>query len=680
MVSPHQNRKLVDLNSEQYNMVEFDLPNLDDQADSSGMNSLNLDDPFDDLLAPQVDITEAEFFDLVNQHPVAEDQRLNELPDYAAEVDSAWETDEPEDFTAILSPSQLLAKLKAEQEAEPEPQEEDWQESAPLGNHFSFGTAELDWHDVTVGEVSEPESESYTSFFDPAAMASLESPQPNSPAPPDMNNSFNFEDREDLEEEILFTTSIANSLPDLLEQPLSEPIDHTADEPMDAQDLPDLNYLSNDSAVAADLNYFEGFDQDFPNASEPDVEELPPLPPLPRVLPAATNISFNPPTQNPPSQPKSVVDPQEQDWLDSFDQMAESMEWEIGDTGMNVNRAPKESVKTPVKTKEENTACIPSPSVSPQPSQVKSASKNADLFNIPENDSMDWTALLDADTGFIQEIESIHAQKQPGNFAPPQPAPQLSPLSGSEARQIDAVPAKAQFKFDLDKYRKPLILAGSAIAAIGFMLITAPAIGRFALITGLKLGWLKNAEAQDLKKVDLSRGNLAGVNLSKADLRQANLAGANLTGANLMNADLRGTNLKSANLRGANLRGSKLELSKGKNPTQVPPRFLLMWQIVNQPRVGRSLPGANLDGFNLNSANLRNANLSGSRLTWVNFDNANLGGADLSGADLNGANFNRANLSGAVFFGAKWSKSQAPRTNATTTCPNGRKGPCTLVR
>ncbi|MDX1977250.1 MAG: pentapeptide repeat-containing protein [Pseudanabaenaceae cyanobacterium bins.68] len=673
MASPRQDRKLVELNPEQHSMAEFDLPNLDVQSNSS-----HADDPFDALLAPQIDITEAEFFDLVNQE--AADQRLDDLPDFAAELASAWDTDEPSDYTNILSPSQLLAKMKSEDENSPEPQN-DWQESAPLGNHFSFGTAELDWHDITVGEVAEPEPESYTSFFDPAAMASLEVPPSNSPTPA-MNSSFDFEDREDLEEEILFTTSIANALPDLFEQ--SAPLNHLSDDLPDpavsAHDLPQLTYPAIELAPPEEPNYFEGFEQEFVSAPEPAIEQLPPLPPLPQVTPVTQNTGFNQPAHQPqPSpvnQPKPAIDPQEQDWLDSFDQIAESMDWQ------ELSEASTPA-KTAVHAKEENTAFIPSTTKQPQAPKptTKPASKSDDLFNMGEHDSMNWTALLDADTGFIQEMESIHAQKQVGNTLGNQRSLQSSPPPLMvEAKPLAPVQAKAGFRFDFAQYKKPLILAGSAIAVTGLVITVAPPIGRFVMINALKVGWLKNAANQDLAKVDLSKGNLAGANLSKTDLRRANLAEANLTGANLANADLRGTNLKSANLRGANLRGSKLSLGNGKNATQIPPRFLLMWQIVNQPRAGRSLPGANLDGFNLNSANLRNANLIGSKLSWVNFDNANLGGADLSEADLNGANFNRANLSGAIFSNAKWSKSRVPRTNGATTCPNGRKGPCNLVR
>jgi uncharacterized protein YjbI with pentapeptide repeats len=78
------------------------------------------------------------------------------------------------------------------------------------------------------------------------------------------------------------------------------------------------------------------------------------------------------------------------------------------------------------------------------------------------------------------------------------------------------------------------------------------------------------------------------------------------------------------------------------------------------------LQNAQIIGVNLNRADLTGANLSGANLYRTTLHGAALKGAKFAGADLGGADLRDArdaNLAGA-------------RTNAQTTCPNGRSGPC----
>ncbi|WP_034936964.1 pentapeptide repeat-containing protein [Gloeocapsa sp. PCC 73106] len=64
--------------------------------------------------------------------------------------------------------------------------------------------------------------------------------------------------------------------------------------------------------------------------------------------------------------------------------------------------------------------------------------------------------------------------------------------------------------------------------------------------------------------------------------------------------------LGHANLVDANLGGTKLN-----DTTQIDAKWLLVWDILNNPTSNRDLKGANLVGANLGRADLRWANLEG---------------------------------------------------------------------
>ena len=78
------------------------------------------------------------------------------------------------------------------------------------------------------------------------------------------------------------------------------------------------------------------------------------------------------------------------------------------------------------------------------------------------------------------------------------------------------------------------------------------------------------------------------------------------------------------------------------------------------------LSGADLSGWTLPKTDLHGANLSGAKLYKATLTEANLTGANLTNCDLTGANLLKAE--GADLANAK--------TDARTTCPNAKAGPC----
>lgn len=157
------------------------------------------------------------------------------------------------------------------------------------------------------------------------------------------------------------------------------------------------------------------------------------------------------------------------------------------------------------------------------------------------------------------------------------------------------------------------------------------------------------ARTLDLYMADLPHKNLSSMNFLQADLRRATLTKsvlehANLSNADLSKADLTETDLSWANLRGTNLIGANLTDARlfrtdlrgaviDEN-TQLSDKWLLVWELVSQPKKSRMLIFADLSG-----ADLRD----------VDFSEEDLGGADLRGADLRGAKFEGTKLDGVLF-------------------------------
>ncbi len=395
----------------------------------------------------------------------------------------------------------------------------------------------------------------------------------------------------------------------------------------------------------------------------------------------------------------------------------------IAPTPASISPSPSGSAQTPPKVQAApppsatpTVKMPPNPPASPKvppaaastpakPAPRPLSSLPADAFDMDDND-MEWTQLLDADTEFLKEVSSLQTMGKtlPSTRPTPPPAlrspapsvskPQSSPraqvrpqsLEEEEEAQVAAMaPAKAQGMSLEDfwpKLKVPVLaLGGVAVAGGAIAFLLSPVVQRPLTVTSLRLGWAKDVQGRDLTGVNLQKAKLAGVNFAEANLQDANLAGADLRRSNLMGANLRGTNLQKANLRGAQVRGAQIELNKKKNETRLDSEDLLLWSLSNTNRPGRAVTRQNLDGFNLAGATLGRVNFTGSRLTWVDFTGADLSGVNFSNTTLTGANFQGANLRGARFTGATWDNRPnfAPRTNKDTTCPNGRPGPCTLL-
>lgn len=163
-----------------------------------------------------------------------------------------------------------------------------------------------------------------------------------------------------------------------------------------------------------------------------------------------------------------------------------------------------------------------------------------------------------------------------------------------------------------------------------------------AILEGANLSCL-DLSGQDFSTLEMSRVNLNGSNLTNTNFRSANLEGADLRGANLEGVDLNYANLRNTQIEGA------IALS---------PKFLFVWQVINQTEQSQILPSADLSG-----ADLKDINFSGLDLSGVNFQGTNLAGANLSYTDLRGANLQNAFLSRANLKNANLNQSQLVGAN-----------------
>lgn len=158
-----------------------------------------------------------------------------------------------------------------------------------------------------------------------------------------------------------------------------------------------------------------------------------------------------------------------------------------------------------------------------------------------------------------------------------------------------------------------------------------PAKDTQAILTVImRRDWERDADQNrrlDLSKTDLRNANLSGAHLEKIDLSGAHLEEANLYAAHLEEANLSGAHLQGARLYAAHLQGvnlSEAHLEK------------------------MNLSGAHLTGANFSGAYLCETNLGGAHLESANLTGAHLQGANLLAAILPNANFTEANLSGAL--------------------------------
>lgn len=145
----------------------------------------------------------------------------------------------------------------------------------------------------------------------------------------------------------------------------------------------------------------------------------------------------------------------------------------------------------------------------------------------------------------------------------------------------------------------------------------------------------------ELRGVNLDFQGGAQVVLDRADLSHASLRHFKAPGGSLVQVKLRGADVHGdftrARLQGANLRAHAL----------------------SGTFVEAQMTGADLSGADIQMSDYRRAVLI----------NAKLVGTTLYGTDLRGANLTGADMTGAHYL-------KQADTDSTTTCPNGKAGPC----
>ena len=146
---------------------------------------------------------------------------------------------------------------------------------------------------------------------------------------------------------------------------------------------------------------------------------------------------------------------------------------------------------------------------------------------------------------------------------------------------------------------------------------------RFATLSGARL------DGASLFGADLLFAVLDAALIEHADVSFANLEAADLFGASLFGSDLRSSILNEVDLRFVTFHETLLDAQ-----TVLPPKWVKVWQLVNDQATNTAF--TNLD---LSLADLRSANLSG-----LNFAGSDFSASDLGGADARGANFTNANL------------------------------------
>jgi uncharacterized protein YjbI with pentapeptide repeats len=147
--------------------------------------------------------------------------------------------------------------------------------------------------------------------------------------------------------------------------------------------------------------------------------------------------------------------------------------------------------------------------------------------------------------------------------------------------------------------------------------------------------------------VDLSFADLSGGNL-----QNANLNGVDLSGADLSNADLRGANLTNTVLRLLDLRGTQMD-----ETTNITNKWRLIWDIINNPKIGRTHTNTDLSlgfwsGTMLQAANVRGSDFTGGLMSEVNLDGINGVGARFTNVEFHGTTFKSADLRSASFVNA----------------------------
>lgn len=189
--------------------------------------------------------------------------------------------------------------------------------------------------------------------------------------------------------------------------------------------------------------------------------------------------------------------------------------------------------------------------------------------------------------------------------------------------------------------------------------ILQDAIINFTSLHGCRIddNTVLDARALAVWRIVNNRGaglNFSNADLSFADLSDGNLENCSLVNANLDGADLQRANLADANLSNASLRHLDLRGTMITETTQIPAKWRLIWDIINNPRAGRVHDGAILSqGFWVEStferAGLRAADFNFGLMLDVNFNEVSAGGAIFRNAEFHGSTFRNANLRNANF-------------------------------
>lgn len=174
----------------------------------------------------------------------------------------------------------------------------------------------------------------------------------------------------------------------------------------------------------------------------------------------------------------------------------------------------------------------------------------------------------------------------------------------------------------------------------------------------------------------------AGKTYTNLDLSFSDFSGGNLSNANLANSDLRGSDLRDTDLRGARLsttallaqtdwRGSIID-----DKTIIPPKWNLVWSIINQPQSGRILTNIDLSnafwvGTTFDGANISNANFANGIMSDSNFGNVTGLSANFVSAQFQNCALTNANFQGANFTNAQFEDVDFSNTNLRNALTNG---------
>jgi uncharacterized protein YjbI with pentapeptide repeats len=178
-----------------------------------------------------------------------------------------------------------------------------------------------------------------------------------------------------------------------------------------------------------------------------------------------------------------------------------------------------------------------------------------------------------------------------------------------------------------------------------------------------------NLQDANLQAADFRESSLIDANLRNADLRGATFSAANLANANLRGAIARFTDFTDSNLSGADFEGADLRFTSLlgaqidfiglrhtiiDDDTLLAPRTRLIWDLVNDKKVGATISNQVLTISNLRGADLRNTRWLTTDLRGSDLREVNLGGANLIGARLDFVDFRQTLANESTVLPVKW--------------------------